>query len=176
MFKIVETETKFEELKKVARGTFKTVCTLNKTTKNEIVEALMNIDITERAEERIQVAKEKWMSRKQRGNRRDEEEAGDGGREERQQKIDVSMIPKSMIAVINVIGKKLCKLCQGKRMTMEHITGEHKMQLETMHVLQDLEKMRIAQKAENTTGMRQERKRMIQEKYDKFMHAIRSLM
>ena len=118
LFNIVNTETKNDKMISWARSTFKSMCGLVKTTKNDIVELLMGLDIEKLSKKKIERAEWKWKARV-----KYEEYQNEANEEEDYSTLEY--VPDEIIKTLNIINKTYCSKCSGQRITPLHLEDNH---------------------------------------------------
>ena len=142
-FKIVNTETKNKMIIGWARSTFKSMCGLAKTTKNEIVELLMDLDLEKLMEKKIERAHRKWHARIYYEHYEKEEE-------EVEDHSTLEYVPEEMIKVANILNRACCKECTGQRLTLVHLDTRHDISIPNVDIEKYLRMMIRLKKGTNT--------------------------
>ena len=124
-----------ENIVRWSRKTFTTLCGIAKGVSNEIIELLMGMNIDNRIVEKIQKAERKWQNRIERNQEVLEQDRG-----EILPKVNLRLVPESIVKVINILDKAYCKnpACNRERLTRNHVNVHHNHDIGIVNIKSDL--------------------------------------
>jgi len=130
-------KTQKQKLLVWGRSTFKQLMGLGRGVSNRIVDKLMLTNMEEQVRQKVGRAERKWRIRVE-DRERDEQDRIEP-EDPRVPSGNLRWVPETMVKIINIVDKVMCKKCEGMRLTLNHMESQHGIRCQDLDIEKDLE-------------------------------------